>query len=173
MQQFQVDLHGLHVEEALKYTCTFLEQGWGFCLATKRRPSLLIFILPSSCCMSASRTGCCSVGTLALPVIQCVCRGHASASKLDLCMLAVWSQTECVCDAVPALVKLITGRGNHSEGNQPKILPAVKKFLVKEGIDFVAAPGCFSVGFRHAGNGQAYAHYNNVVDSFPRHFAPP
>ena len=88
-----------------------------------------------------------------------------------------WSQVckcaEGACAAVPALVKLITGRGNHSEGNQPRILPAVKKFLTKEGIDFVAAPGCLSVGFRHASNGQAYAHYDNVVDSFPRRFSAP
>ena len=50
VQQFTVDLHGLHVEEALQYTCTFLEQGWGFCLATKRMHS---FCSCLSCCSAA------------------------------------------------------------------------------------------------------------------------
>ena len=68
---------------------------------------------------------------------------------------------------MPALLKLITGRGRHSVGNQPILLPAVKKYLARMDIHFIEAPGCLMVGIRHVDN-QPIPHYN--VCAGPKNF---
>ena len=69
---------------------------------------------------------------------------------------------------MPALVKLITGKGNHSVGNQPVLLPAVKKHLDALDMHYIEAAGCLMVGIRHVDN-KAVAHYN-VCTGGPKNF---